>query len=184
MEWEEIACLNLVNTYRRDHRGSGASIDRIHLPVWQEAFATHLGAPIPGPAASDDLERLVTLRALLWRVLGAWASERPIPAGDLEELNLALARSPMVRRLEPMRNGHRLSESPTGEGWSGVLASVATSAAGLLAHGEASRLKRCANESCAWWFYDVTRSGTRRWCVGAICGNLVKVRLHRRGSHA
>jgi predicted RNA-binding Zn ribbon-like protein len=56
---------------------------------------------------------------------------------------------------------------------------VAASAAELLAEGEPARLRVCANSACSWMFYDETRNSSRRWCEGAICGNLIKVRRFR-----
>jgi predicted RNA-binding Zn ribbon-like protein len=43
------------------------------------------------------------------------------------------------------------------------------------------RIRRCEHERCILWFLDTSRSGTRRWCSMAGCGNRVKAsRYHRR----
>lgn len=47
------------------------------------------------------------------------------------------------------------------------------------------RIRRCEHADCILWFLDTSRSGTRRWCSMAVCGNRVKVgRYHRRHSTA
>lgn len=46
--------------------------------------------------------------------------------------------------------------------------------------GEHTRVKICANPDCGWVIYDESRNQTRRWCSAADCGNLIKVRKHRR----
>ena len=42
----------------------------------------------------------------------------------------------------------------------------------------APRVRNCANPACILWFLDTTRSGTRRWCSMATCGNRLKARRH------
>ena len=40
------------------------------------------------------------------------------------------------------------------------------------------RVRNCNNPDCILWFLDTTRSGTRRWCSMAVCGNRLKARRH------
>lgn len=47
-----------------------------------------------------------------------------------------------------------------------------------------ARIRRCANPRCVLLFLDVSKSGQRRWCDMATCGNRAKVSAHyarRRG---
>ena len=37
----------------------------------------------------------------------------------------------------------------------------------------------CANDTCRWIFYDTSRTGRRRWCDMATCGNRAKAARHR-----
>jgi predicted RNA-binding Zn ribbon-like protein len=46
-----------------------------------------------------------------------------------------------------------------------------------------ARVRRCSNPECVLWFLDTTRSGTRRWCSMAGCGNRLKARRHYRRQH-
>ncbi|MBX2801878.1 MAG: CGNR zinc finger domain-containing protein [Myxococcales bacterium] len=45
-----------------------------------------------------------------------------------------------------------------------------------LLHDKAERVRSCAHPSCVLWFLDTTRSGTRRWCSMATCGNRTKAK--------
>jgi predicted RNA-binding Zn ribbon-like protein len=40
------------------------------------------------------------------------------------------------------------------------------------------RIRRCQHPACVLWFLDTTRSGTRRWCSMATCGNRAKAHRH------
>jgi predicted RNA-binding Zn ribbon-like protein len=59
-----------------------------------------------------------------------------------------------------------------------MLAPVLWSAADLLVGGGHSRVRRCANSKCLWLFRDESKTGTRRWCDMAACGNRAKARRH------
>jgi len=49
------------------------------------------------------------------------------------------------------------------EGAAAVLFPLALAIASLIA-ADLSRLRRCANEPCAAYFWDATKNGSRRWC--------------------
>jgi CGNR zinc finger len=55
---------------------------------------------------------------------------------------------------------------------------LARAAAGFLASADPARIRRCGGTNCILFFYDATRSGTRRWCSMAACGNRMKAALH------
>ncbi len=67
------------------------------------------------------------------------------------------------------RGSLRLAGSPASpvfsasDGPGTVLFPLALAVATLLAAGDA-RLRRCANEACAAYFWDGTKNGSRRWC--------------------
>ncbi|HIC14689.1 MAG TPA: CGNR zinc finger domain-containing protein, partial [Gemmatimonadetes bacterium] len=42
------------------------------------------------------------------------------------------------------------------------------------------RIRQCASEDCIYWFLDTSKSGRRRWCSMARCGNRAKVAKHYR----
>jgi predicted RNA-binding Zn ribbon-like protein len=55
---------------------------------------------------------------------------------------------------------------------------VLLDAADLLTSGAWRRLRQCEGETCGWLFPDRSKSGRRRWCSMADCGNREKARRH------
>lgn len=60
------------------------------------------------------------------------------------------------------------------------LSFVANEAIALLGGTDRGRLRKCENQGCAVLFVDLSRSGARRWCSMAACGNRNKVAEFRR----
>ena len=56
-----------------------------------------------------------------------------------------------------------------------LLAAIARSAAEILVEGAEARIRVCANPACRLFFCDTSRTGRRRWCSMAVCGNRHKV---------
>jgi predicted RNA-binding Zn ribbon-like protein len=56
-----------------------------------------------------------------------------------------------------------------------ALAPIVADVADLLAHGDASRIRKCGDPECVLHFYDISKKGTRRWCSMNLCGNRSKV---------
>jgi predicted RNA-binding Zn ribbon-like protein len=178
--WTGYACLDLVNSRWTDHLGSGRVKDRLPLPEWRHAFFGRWSRLATGVAdAPEAVAGLRTLRGLLRRLLETFSRGEALAAQDVMALNRVLAASPRARRLEAVNGRYRLVEAPDRRDKAWALAEVAASAAKLLDSGEPARLRVCANPGCSWMFYDESRSGSRHWCEGGICGNLVKVRRHR-----
>lgn len=42
------------------------------------------------------------------------------------------------------------------------------------------RIRRCEHPDCVLWYFDSSRSGTRRWCSMSVCGNRAKATRHYR----
>ena len=59
-----------------------------------------------------------------------------------------------------------------------LLSEVALAIVELFASAKAARVKRCANDACAVFFFDESKSGTRTWCSMKTCGNRVKAARH------
>lgn len=57
---------------------------------------------------------------------------------------------------------------------------VANEAIALLGGTARGQIRKCENEGCAVLFVDLSRSGARRWCSMAACGNRHKVAEFRR----
>lgn len=55
---------------------------------------------------------------------------------------------------------------------------LALAAAEFLASADPSLVRSCEGRGCILFFYDTTKSHTRRWCSMASCGNRMKVSAH------
>lgn len=158
----------------------GRDRDRLQSePGWLDAFLGRWGYAKASPVSERERRELLRLRAVLRRVTCAVATDTPIPAVDLAELNGFLASRPARRRLSAIGGGYRLDLEPVQTDWAWTLAEIAVAVADLLAHGERARLKLCQNPDCRWVFYDQGRNRRRRWCDPTICGNRDKVRRFR-----
>jgi predicted RNA-binding Zn ribbon-like protein len=60
-----------------------------------------------------------------------------------------------------------------------LLAAVARGAVELFGSAERERIRQCEGDGCALVFLDLSRSGRRRWCSMAGCGNRAKARAFR-----
>jgi predicted RNA-binding Zn ribbon-like protein len=128
------------------------------------------------PVTGGDLVAAKRLREAIWRCADAALDGRPLPDGQVEEINRSAARRPLAPRIE----------GAGGRGWAGpvtagqVLATVARDAVDLLGGPMARRIRRCAGVNCTLVFVDTSRPGRRRWCSMDRCGNRAKVRAFRK----
>lgn len=65
-----------------------------------------------------------------------------------------------------------------------LLATIAREAVELLGSDDRARIRACEGDGCALLFLDLSRSGRRRWCSMAGCGNRAKARAFRERGHA
>ena len=63
------------------------------------------------------------------------------------------------------------------------LSAIARDAILITSHTERSRLKMCNDNGCQMLFRDISPNNRRRWCSMSICGNRMKVSLHRQGKN-
>jgi predicted RNA-binding Zn ribbon-like protein len=137
------------------------------LAVWQaEARAHHPEAAIaPTASALDDsaLRAIKELRAALRAMFTAIVDGRPVGEADLGLLNQILRGSHQVVRVAD-DGRFRASYEGDADGVTGLLLAIARSAFDLLTGQDLTRLHHCANPRCVLFFYDTTKSATRRWC--------------------
>jgi len=183
-------CLDFANTV--SWRGSAEPADR--LPTYRElvrffvqsgllseteARRLQRAATLRPGAAARALRRAVGLREALYRTFsGLAAGDSPRPS-DLATLNALLPAA--LGHLRVSREGGRFGWRWDGKtrALDGLLWPVVRDAAVFLTSTEFSRLRRCQNPHCRWVFIDTTKSGTRRWCSMAVCGNRDKLRRFR-----
>jgi predicted RNA-binding Zn ribbon-like protein len=127
-------------------------------------------------ATQGTFARALELRGALRSILDALSNGRAIVAGWAEPINALLRVTEGYDQLQPSPDGGwhlRFVEREKRLEW--LLAAIARSAAKLVAEGPAAPVRKCANPNCVLYFYDDSRTGKRRWCSMAVCGNRNKV---------
>ncbi len=137
---------------------------------------THIGRRPPGRDAA--LARLVRARTALRDVAHSVAHDERAEPAAVEEVNRALAGRERIE-LVAAQDGVRLGHSHTGDAIDDALARIAEPIVREIGDGHDARFRICASDTCRWIFYDESRSGQRRWCDMATCGNRAKARRHR-----
>ena len=157
---------------------------------WQRLIAFLAAARIATPERAGELLALghsdpQAAQALLWKA-------QRLSAGLRRAFDSLLRRQRIAREwIEPINEVLRITEghdelgSADGEwalefvaregGLEWLLAAIARSGAETIAEGARARLRLCANPQCGLFFYDTSRTGRRRWCSMALCGNRSKV---------
>ena len=137
------------------------------------------------PASADrDLARIRAVRAALREVADAIVEHRR-PAGRLARHRQPGAACPpghRARARRPTASGvdHRHVGDPIDD----ALARLCDPLVKELTGGDPERIRICDNDTCRWVFYDTSRTGRRRWCDMATCGNRAKAARHRAKSKA
>jgi predicted RNA-binding Zn ribbon-like protein len=128
------------------------------------------GLAVQPPGAGDEDVRLAReLREAIYAI----ASGKN--AGAARERLNALAALPAARpRLTA--SGKLVRDGNARE----LLATIAREAVELFGSPARERIRTCEGEGCPLLFLDLSRSGGRRWCSMAGCGNRAKARSFRR----
>ena len=125
-----------------------------------------------------DLARIRAVRSALREVARAVAQDRAPNAGALDTINRAL-HARQVIELVPAPDGVSVDHRHVGDPVDDALARLADPLVTELTDGRPERIKVCASDTCAWIFYDASRTSRRRWCDMATCGNRAKAARHR-----
>lgn len=166
---------------------SGALVD--HFATFDEAARwlsdrgiSHSADEDEGPPDTrnpdEALARVRTVREALREVAHAVAEERPADPAALAEVNRALAERERIE-LVPAPDGVSIGHVHVGDPLDDALARLADPLVAEIRAGNAHRVRICDNHTCRWLFYDESRSGRRRWCDMATCGNRAKAARHR-----
>ena len=178
--------LDFLNTAELD--GIGRPVE--HLATFADATAWLVEHDLLYAEESAPLDRLGTARqehllghvraarSALREVVESLVVARPAAASAIAAVNellrartvveLALADGVLVTR-----NRH------VGDALEDGLARLADPLVESITTGETGRLRICANDGCRWVFEDTCRTGRRRWCSMASCGNRAKAARHR-----
>jgi predicted RNA-binding Zn ribbon-like protein len=128
------------------------------------------------PAGTEIvLRQALELRGAVRRIAGALAEGTAIEPGYVEPINALLRITEGHDELMRAGGGWRLGFVRREQRLEWLLAGVARSAAELVAEGPGAPVRKCGNPECVLYFYDTSRTGRRRWCSMAACGNRSKV---------
>jgi predicted RNA-binding Zn ribbon-like protein len=141
------------------------------VPHW---LATRFERLTPSEIGERELVDALALRAAITRLAAAAADVGRLAPDDVDTVNL-FAATPDV---PPVLVGGRRQAGAGGIRVGQALSSLARDAVTLLTAGD-DRMRRCDAEDCRMVFHDESRTGTRRWCSMARCGNRAKVRAFR-----
>jgi predicted RNA-binding Zn ribbon-like protein len=142
-----------------------------------------LAAASPRRSASAYAKSLA-LREMLRALLAALEAGEPVRREWVEAVNRVLRADLGYSQLVARGGGWSLASVTQ---WGTPLAAlipVARSAAELIQEGPGAPVRKCANPKCVLYFYDTSRTGRRRWCSMAVCGNRMKVAAHARRGQA
>ncbi len=180
--------LDFINTFELE---KGGPVDRLpdlpaalgwlreHNLLHSAAVATYGAQADQDPILAErTLTRIRHVREAMRDLVEAQAERRPPSRGHLSEINRAL-RTHYVYVLVPAPDGVSLDHRHEGDPVEGAIARLAESIAREVSQGYVERLRICANDTCRWVFFDTSRTGRRRWCDMATCGNRAKAARHR-----
>lgn len=143
-------------------------------PAELDALAAHAAAAPASAAAA--LARCKRLRETLCATLYALAAGEEAGAAELDALDQARLAASRAARLVS-HDGRLQTHWSAERSGLDLIAHLATAfAIELLRDARLERLRVCAGRDCGWVFVDTSKSGRRRWCDMATCGNVAKAR--------
>jgi predicted RNA-binding Zn ribbon-like protein len=152
------------------------------LPLELLAHPSDLGRWLRAAGMTDampevtqsDLSLARTLRESIYGLALACIHGEDLPDEARRRLNRIAAEASAIPQLAKDSRMHYLGKSRT------FLVSIARDAMVLFGGETSERIRQCEGETCALLFLDTSRSGDRRWCSMAGCGNKAKVADFRR----
>ncbi len=129
------------------------------------------------PVTAAELDTLHELRDVLRALATTNRTGRPPDPDVVAEFNRISAAAPQFVEIDGRPSS---ALTPHGQGVAAVVAQLVGAVHEAVLTGAWSRLKACADPSCAWLFHDTSRSRTGRWCSMRACGSIAKARAYRR----
>jgi len=118
------------------------------------------------------------LREALYAVFLAEAQHRHPARPTLEFINQKLGLAMSHLRITRGAEKYEWTWEPP-EMLDAPLWPVVHDAGEVLASRSLERLRECASDACGWFFLDLTKNHSRRWCTMSGCGNRAKGRRFR-----
>jgi predicted RNA-binding Zn ribbon-like protein len=139
-------------------------------PADAQRARAQLGDPV---AAERFLATALDLRAAVRAALTAIERAEPVGDDPLALINAILAAGAGFEQIAPLDGAYRVERRHMIDDPGVALVPIARDIAQLIATPGAP-VRQCAGEGCVRHFYDDSRTGRRRWCEMAICGNRAK----------
>jgi predicted RNA-binding Zn ribbon-like protein len=156
-------------------RSAGDVVDFLAtMETISAADAERLRAQVKNRAvAARFLATALELRTAVTSALTAIERRERVDDDSLALVNAILAAGAGFDQLAPHDDAYRLERRHMLDDPGVALVPIARDLAGLLVTPGAP-VRKCAGEGCVRHFYDDSRTGRRRWCEMAICGNRAK----------
>ena len=177
-------CVDLANTIYPQVKPGGSIATwgelvgflRASRLVGKEQYQRLVDLEVSVPKAVAAAHRAaLELRDAVREAVVAIAERRPVPGWCVEDVNRVLRFTEGYEQLLPDGEGWRLGYVEVEKRLEWLLAAIARSAAELIAEGPKAPVRKCGRPECILYFYDTSRTGKRRWCQMAVCGNRAKV---------
>jgi predicted RNA-binding Zn ribbon-like protein len=168
---------NTVVSFEREGGSLHGAADVLDFLRATGALAAADDAAARGLAGADDaafVALALRLRTAVTEALVAIETGSPLAADALALINDVLRADAAYERIDARGDVYALVRTRLSDDPAALLAPIARDAARLLATPGVP-LRHCAGVNCVRHFYDDSRTGKRRWCDMAICGNRAKV---------
>ena len=167
---------SLEFAYSGDMRRGVPEWERLHTPAdlgrW---LSDRIDRVDPGEVSDRDLADALNLRTALTSLYLAAASGAPLPADDIDTVNLYAATPDIPPALDGGQRQAGAGRLRVGQ----VLSTLARDAVEIFGRLDEKRVRACDDPTCRMVFHDESRTNNRRWCSMEHCGNRAKVRAHR-----
>jgi predicted RNA-binding Zn ribbon-like protein len=131
---------------------------------------------IAGAGNEVELAELRVLRSVLERIARSLVSARAPRPGDLRALATLAAAAAGATRLRATNGQLRRVISLDEAGASLLRLRIADAALALFTSPRVARMKACP--AWGWYFLDVSKNRSRRWCSMSTCGASAKARRY------
>lgn len=129
--------------------------------------------------AARMLEKAISLRETLYRILSAVSHCEPLDKDDLSSFNRYLAESLGNSQVAPAGEGFSWIWRAEDNALDRALWQLARQAADLITSNDLDRVGECADDrGCGYLFMDTSRNHSRLWCSMEACGNRAKAQRH------
>ena len=171
----DFLCLEFINSqWYNTHK---PFYEPLQDEVWVRLFCSKWDLPdmLQFPEAFAILSEV---RSVLHASLTELIEKRKLSETNLGNLNAYLASTDVHNKLEAGSDGFTLRLVPEQHDINWIIFKIALSFAELISEYALERLKICSNPECDWFFYDESKSKTKKWCENT-CASLIKVRKFR-----